>query len=115
MSIFILLYRRESGVEGIFRLDSPATSERIRMACVDEFTKQVRYAGAVEQQWKLRYIHKLLLLLQSHSGFRIPIGATHTQLFFGCNTQDLNTGDSGGGRGVSPVFRVKGCLLKAFR
>ncbi|RMX48187.1 hypothetical protein pdam_00015397 [Pocillopora damicornis] len=32
--------RRESGVEGIFRLDSPATSERIRMACVDQFTQQ---------------------------------------------------------------------------
>ena len=26
----------------MFRLDSPATSERIRMACVDEFTKQVK-------------------------------------------------------------------------
>ncbi|XP_022782226.1 xanthine dehydrogenase/oxidase-like [Stylophora pistillata] len=33
--------RRESGIEGIFRLDSPATSERIRMACVDQFTQQV--------------------------------------------------------------------------
>ncbi|XP_044163721.1 xanthine dehydrogenase/oxidase-like isoform X2 [Acropora millepora] len=32
--------RRDSGVEGIFRLDSPATSERIRMACVDKFTEQ---------------------------------------------------------------------------
>lgn len=36
----IMSARRESGVEGIFRLDSPATSERIRMACVDKFTKQ---------------------------------------------------------------------------
>lgn len=36
----IMFARRESGVEGVFRLDSPATSERIRMACVDEFTKQ---------------------------------------------------------------------------
>ncbi|XP_015770301.1 PREDICTED: xanthine dehydrogenase/oxidase-like [Acropora digitifera] len=32
--------RRDAGVEGIFRLDSPATSERIRMACVDKFTEQ---------------------------------------------------------------------------
>lgn len=32
--------RRESGIEGIFRLDSPATSERIRMACIDQFTQQ---------------------------------------------------------------------------
>jgi len=36
----VMAARRESGVEGIFRLDSPATSERIRMACVDQFTKQ---------------------------------------------------------------------------
>lgn len=36
----ITFARRDSGVEGIFRLDSPATSERIRMACVDKFTEQ---------------------------------------------------------------------------
>jgi len=35
--------RRESGVESNFRLDSPATSERIRMACVDQFTEQVSH------------------------------------------------------------------------
>jgi len=32
--------REEAGLLGIFRLDSPATSERIRMACADQFTKQ---------------------------------------------------------------------------
>ncbi|KAK3741266.1 hypothetical protein QZH41_002951 [Actinostola sp. cb2023] len=32
--------RRDSGIEGVFRFDSPATSERIRMACIDRFTKQ---------------------------------------------------------------------------
>ncbi|XP_031575307.1 xanthine dehydrogenase/oxidase-like [Actinia tenebrosa] len=32
--------RRDAGIEGVFRLDSPATCERIRMACVDKFTKQ---------------------------------------------------------------------------
>ncbi|XP_033104999.1 xanthine dehydrogenase/oxidase-like [Anneissia japonica] len=31
--------RSDAGVDGIFRLDSPATAEVIRMACVDEFTK----------------------------------------------------------------------------
>ncbi|CAN2388442.1 acting on CH or CH2 groups [Pristimantis euphronides] len=31
--------RGESGITGIFRLDSPATPERIRNACVDQFTK----------------------------------------------------------------------------
>ena len=40
---YFLFYtlRRESGVAGNFRLDSPATSERIRMTCVDQFTEQV--------------------------------------------------------------------------
>lgn len=34
--------RAESGLDSnsVFRFDSPATSERIRMACVDDFTKQ---------------------------------------------------------------------------
>lgn len=36
----IMSARCESGIEGIFRLDSPATSERIRMACADQFTEQ---------------------------------------------------------------------------
>nr|XP_033794956.1 xanthine dehydrogenase/oxidase [Geotrypetes seraphini] len=31
--------RAESGLTGLFRLDSPATPERIRNACVDDFTK----------------------------------------------------------------------------
>jgi hypothetical protein len=34
-------YRRENGCEGYFRLDSPATPERIRMACEDAITKNV--------------------------------------------------------------------------
>nr|DBA27333.1 TPA: hypothetical protein GDO54_011493 [Pyxicephalus adspersus] len=33
--------RAESGINGPFRLDSPATPERIRNACVDQFTKLV--------------------------------------------------------------------------
>ncbi|KAL7987417.1 hypothetical protein Chor_006336 [Crotalus horridus] len=35
----IVSAREESGLKGIFRLDSPATPERIRNACVDSFTK----------------------------------------------------------------------------
>ncbi|XP_056424495.1 xanthine dehydrogenase/oxidase isoform X4 [Hyla sarda] len=35
----IMSAREESGVTGIFRLDSPATPERIRNACIDQFTK----------------------------------------------------------------------------
>lgn len=31
--------RKESGHDGFFVLDSPATPERIRMACADAFTK----------------------------------------------------------------------------
>ena len=34
--------RRDAGIkEKIFQLDSPATAERIRMSCTDQFTKQV--------------------------------------------------------------------------
>ncbi len=34
--------RKAEGLGSDFRFDSPATAERIRMACVDRFTKQVR-------------------------------------------------------------------------
>ena len=34
--------RRENGFEGHFRLDSPATSERIRLACEDVFTLKAK-------------------------------------------------------------------------
>lgn len=33
--------RFDAGLKGTFRLDSPASSERIRMACQDQFTSQV--------------------------------------------------------------------------
>ena len=33
--------RKDRGVTEYFRLDTPATCERIRMACVDQFTEQV--------------------------------------------------------------------------
>jgi len=33
--------RKDAGLDGLFQLNSPATAERIRMTCVDEFTKQV--------------------------------------------------------------------------
>jgi len=33
--------RKEVGVKGFFRLDSPATAARIRMACVDPITEKV--------------------------------------------------------------------------
>ncbi|XP_035266263.1 aldehyde oxidase 5 [Anguilla anguilla] len=33
--------RRDSGLSGAFTLNSPATAERIRMACVDQFTQMV--------------------------------------------------------------------------
>eukprot|EP00079_Xenopus_tropicalis_P035814 XP_017949585.1 PREDICTED: xanthine dehydrogenase/oxidase [Xenopus tropicalis] len=37
----IMAARAESGITGAFRLDSPATPERIRNACVDDFTKLI--------------------------------------------------------------------------
>lgn len=48
-SVFFAIYdavsaaRKEEGVEGYFRLDSPATAEKIRMSCVDKFTKQASF------------------------------------------------------------------------
>ncbi|XP_038045213.1 xanthine dehydrogenase/oxidase-like [Patiria miniata] len=33
--------REDAGIPRAFRLDSPATAERIRMACQDQFTKQI--------------------------------------------------------------------------
>ena len=35
----IMSARKEQGLHGFFVLDSPATPERIRMACADEFTR----------------------------------------------------------------------------
>ncbi|ESO98488.1 hypothetical protein LOTGIDRAFT_142910 [Lottia gigantea] len=37
----IMAARKDHGLEGYFRLDSPATPDVIRMACQDQFTKQV--------------------------------------------------------------------------
>ena len=31
--------RKEAGLDGWFRLDLPATPERLRMACADDITK----------------------------------------------------------------------------
>ncbi len=39
--------RAESEVSGYYRLDSPATCERIHMACQDKFTEQVDVTGCV--------------------------------------------------------------------
>ena len=52
--------------------------------------------------------------------FAIPIGVTYTQICLARNPHNLlNTGESeqgmgwGGWAGVSSVFKVKGCVLKA--
>ena len=37
----ILSARSDAGHDGNFRLDSPATPERVRMACEDQFTEMV--------------------------------------------------------------------------
>ena len=37
----IVSAREDEGIKEVFRLDCPATAERIRMACQDKFTKQV--------------------------------------------------------------------------
>ena len=35
-----MAYREQQGFQGYFQLNSPATVERLRMACTDEFTKR---------------------------------------------------------------------------
>jgi len=39
--------RKDSGLTEPFRLDSPATPEKIRNACVDIFTKMVTASGFI--------------------------------------------------------------------
>lgn len=46
--------RADEGLTGIFRLDSPACSERIRLACQDEYTK--KFAEPVEGTYKPFFI-----------------------------------------------------------
>jgi len=35
-----MAYREQQGFQGYFQLNSPATVERLRMACTDEFTER---------------------------------------------------------------------------
>lgn len=42
--------RRDEGLDENFHLISPATSARIRMACQDRFTKQVRIIYSIYKQ-----------------------------------------------------------------
>jgi xanthine dehydrogenase/oxidase len=44
-------YRLENGQTGYFRMDSPATPERIRMACEDGMTKSASCHPATGQSW----------------------------------------------------------------
>lgn len=37
--------REDAGITGYFRLDAPATVEKIRMSCRDDITKKVRFSG----------------------------------------------------------------------
>ena len=39
-SFFCAFARADAGLGGTFRLDSPATVERIRMSCVDHLTQK---------------------------------------------------------------------------
>ena len=52
--------RRDRGVTGHFRLDTPATCERIRMACVDQFTEQVIFK--LKQEFSIIIIIKMYCL-----------------------------------------------------
>ncbi|XP_064601293.1 LOW QUALITY PROTEIN: xanthine dehydrogenase/oxidase-like [Liolophura sinensis] len=45
----IMASRADNGESGVFRLDSPATPERIRMACTDSFTQTVQESSNLKE------------------------------------------------------------------
>lgn len=45
--------RKDVGLEGGFRLDSPATAARIRMACQDDFTKPFEKQDSKATPWNV--------------------------------------------------------------
>jgi xanthine dehydrogenase molybdopterin-binding subunit B len=49
--------RKDAGISGPFKLDSPATSERIRMACVDDLTRQVRKLSPMQSSGFRNQLH----------------------------------------------------------
>ena len=50
--------RADAGLHGNFRLDNPATPERIRMACEDQFTQKVPVASRSIFAYKLDWSFK---------------------------------------------------------
>lgn len=46
--------REDAGEASAFNMDSPATCERIRMACADHLTKQVKKSVIIKQLSNLR-------------------------------------------------------------
>ena len=68
-SIFFAIYdavsaaQKEEGLSGPFRFDSPATAEKIRMACVDRFTKQVICLNLSRQRYILDKTLSYLMIL----------------------------------------------------
>ncbi|XP_067892260.1 aldehyde oxidase 1-like isoform X2 [Heterodontus francisci] len=45
--------RRETGLTGTFTLNSPSTPERIRMACIDQFTEMVPISESESTPWAI--------------------------------------------------------------
>lgn len=82
--------RAESGFTGPFRLDSPATPERIRNACEDRFTKLVRHQSLFQNR-PIQFItilpscrSKLMIKLPTNTvvaiqRFILPLGKFHLQ------------------------------------
>ncbi|XP_077979745.1 xanthine dehydrogenase/oxidase-like [Glandiceps talaboti] len=50
----IMSARSDAGLSGYFRLDSPATSERIRLACIDKFTDKAKESSKSEDCFFVR-------------------------------------------------------------
>ena len=51
--------RKDAGVTGPFNLESPATAERIRMACVDHLTAQVGNIPILKSLHSLAMIQRI--------------------------------------------------------
>lgn len=48
-------YRSDNGIHGYFKLDCPATAERIRLACVDDLVKMAATPlKEGEKPWSIR-------------------------------------------------------------
>jgi hypothetical protein len=54
--------RADAGLKDYFRLDSPATAESIRLACIDDITRQVSVDWLTRMKFQCRLTAAVLVL-----------------------------------------------------